>query len=425
MTSGLVKVLIGAIVLVSLQIPLASASQDPFPGVAHGSEIPGSRITSDPGLSQSAWEATATYQAFSCPEGSGRGIGIDISSRQWFAYCVKQWQPQQTIDAWASYRKSVEDAKAIALAESQAWNAANPGKQKCVQWGPLRDPTGGESSGGVCANPVEPGPGATVPTQDAPTVNASSETSTASVLPSTNPTPNAVSNSNLFVEDTTYRGSGYPFTRIYRGQLSTLDCPIGYQGANGLIAAIGIGTFTECWPENAWTAHRIGGEIWESFRASGGTYDVMTEVRRRENVEALKRESKRVAQIAADQTPGVQRCSRWNGYGESGTECAYAFKTPTAISSSNGETTTTLIDSRTAVVVPDSPTVRSETETTSIATNLVNETATVTLIEIEGAVTETSSVRVVTTSSDPILPEEEYVQTSWLFSRPELVLRPV
>jgi hypothetical protein len=43
---------------------------------------------------------------------------------------------------------------AEALAKSQAWNTENPGKQKCFEWGPLTNPSGGTESGGVCANPV-------------------------------------------------------------------------------------------------------------------------------------------------------------------------------------------------------------------------------------------------------------------------------
>jgi galactokinase len=43
---------------------------------------------------------------------------------------------------------------ADALAKSQAWNTANPGKQRCFQWGPLTSPNGGTESGGVCANPI-------------------------------------------------------------------------------------------------------------------------------------------------------------------------------------------------------------------------------------------------------------------------------
>lgn len=410
--------------------PAALAEEDPFPGVAVGSEIPGTRITSDPGVSQSDWEATSTYQGFSCPSGSGRGIGIDIGAKQWFAYCVKQWQPQATVDAWAEYRTQLEDAKAAAEAESRAWNAANPGKQKCVQWGPLKDPNGGESSGGVCANPVEPGPGTTVPTEDATPVTVD-ESNTSEPSPTPISTPEPTSNSSQFTEDTSYQGSGYPFTKIYRGQLSTQDCPIGYHGANGLIAAIGIGTFTECWPENAWAAYRLGGEFWESFKSSGGTYDILSEVRRRENVETIKREASRVAQSAADQTPGIQRCSRWTGYGETGLECAYSFISPTETRtvSETGTTTTplpsnelqtSLVSEVETSVVDSTQSALTEVETPSVVViplaqdSDTNEESTTVTNEMETQ-----------GDSNPLSNTEEPTQLFWVFSRPGLERRPL
>lgn len=105
-----------------------------------------------------------------------------------------------------------------------------------------------------------------------------------------------------------------------------------------MIVAIGTGTFTECWPENAWVAYRLGGNIWEQFKSSGGTYDAKAEETRRNKVGELKALAKSVAQKAADETPGIQRCSTWTGYGETGQECAYTFVSPTG-SSTSGSTT--------------------------------------------------------------------------------------
>jgi hypothetical protein len=48
------------------------------------------------------------------------------------------------------------------------------------------------------------------------------------------------------------------------------------------------------------------------------------------NIAALKAQAKAIAQTAADTTPGIQRCSKWSGYGENGQECAYTFVAPTA-----------------------------------------------------------------------------------------------
>jgi hypothetical protein len=158
------RIIGGVVIALALfGIAPASAEDDPFPGVAYQAEIPGTRITSSPGVTQSQWEASGTYQSWlttHCPAGSGMGVGTDLnfttdrSDDTWYAYCLKTWQPQSTIDAWATYRASVDAAQAAALVQSQEWNAANPGKQKCFQWGPFTDPNGGTSSGGVCANPV-------------------------------------------------------------------------------------------------------------------------------------------------------------------------------------------------------------------------------------------------------------------------------
>jgi hypothetical protein len=176
-----------AIVATAFSLVPAFAETDPFPGVATGSEIPGTRISSAPGLTQSQWEATDTYKAFSCPVGAGNGIGVDLnftttnSDDTQFAYCVKTWQAQSVVDARAAYNQQVSDAQAVALSQSTAWNAAHPGEQKCFQWGPFTDPNGGTSSGGVCANPVA-----------APT-SSSSESETSTPLVSPTPTPSETS----------------------------------------------------------------------------------------------------------------------------------------------------------------------------------------------------------------------------------------
>ena len=147
-------------VLLTLFMPIANADTDPFPGVANSAEIPGTRISSSAGMTQSQWEATSTYQAFTCPSGAGRGIGVDLnfttdrSDDVQYAYCVKTWRSSETINAETKYRIDIETAQASALALSLAWNTANPGQQKCFQWGPITSPSGGTSSGGVCANPV-------------------------------------------------------------------------------------------------------------------------------------------------------------------------------------------------------------------------------------------------------------------------------
>lgn len=100
------KVRLASLITLALVLtgaPTAIADTDPFPGVAYQAEIPGTRITSSPGVTQAEWEASATYQSWlttHCPAGSGMGMGVDLAfttSRTddtWYAYCTKTWQPQ-------------------------------------------------------------------------------------------------------------------------------------------------------------------------------------------------------------------------------------------------------------------------------------------------------------------------------------------
>jgi hypothetical protein len=135
----------------------ANAETDPFPGVEHMGEIPGTRISSPAWSQQAQWESTATYQnylAVGCPEGSGRAIAVDVAVMVWSNYCVKTWRSQAVIRAWEKYYSDEAEGRANAYEQSLAWNTANPGKQKCFSYGPLTSPDGGTTSGGVCANAV-------------------------------------------------------------------------------------------------------------------------------------------------------------------------------------------------------------------------------------------------------------------------------
>ena len=247
------------------------------------------------------------------------------------------------------FQRAINEAQRIAEEESRAWNEANPGRQKCVQWGPIRHPNGvGESSGGVCANPV---PAGTAPSGsqsvEAPSVgegDVSSPASSASdsVAPESEPATDSSSVSASApaagldpdpspTGGVSYRGNGYPFTVMLLGQVGITGCPVGFQAANGLISDVRARqTYTECWPERAWTAYRLGGDAWDLFKATGGTYDPSVEVERRSKVELLKAKAKAVAEAAASETPGIERCSSWSGFGESGRECAYAFVAPSS-----------------------------------------------------------------------------------------------
>jgi hypothetical protein len=135
----------------------AHAETDPFPGVEHMGEIPGTRVSSPAWSQQAEWEATSTYQGYlaqGCPEGSGRAIAVDVAVMVWSNYCVKTWRSQAVIRAWEKYYSDEAQGRATAYEQSLAWNRANPGKQKCFSYGPLTSPDGGTTSGGVCANPV-------------------------------------------------------------------------------------------------------------------------------------------------------------------------------------------------------------------------------------------------------------------------------
>ena len=345
--------------------PLATADEDPFPGLADGAEV-SQRQTINPSTGNPA-DGSAPIE---CPSGSGRSQVANATTREQYLVCVKNWRPTSSVNADREFSEKQEAARAAAQAESQAWNAANPGKQKCVQWGPIVHANGvSTASGGVCANPVEPGASTTVATQEAPSVQAPTSTGTSSGGSSTSSDTSTVTNSTsqtsptsvVPTEDFSKWGSGTPYTRVLKGQLSTSDCPSGFQAANGVIAAIGVGTFTECWPENAWSAYRLGGTVWEQFKNSGGTYDAKAEIDRRSRVTELRALAKSVAKTAADQTPGIQRCSRWTGYGESGQECAYTFVKPDPSVSSPSSTPAGGSETKTATTSTGS----SETSTTT------------------------------------------------------------
>ncbi len=377
------------------------AEEDPFPGVSSGAEIPGTRISSAPGLSQSAWEATDEYKSRpSCLAGSGNAIEVNATTKVYSIYCVKTWRPTVDINADTNYRAAQDAAIAAATAESQAWNAANPGKQKCIQWGPIVHANGvSTASGGVCANVVAPGPSTTVQSQDAPTVEGPTTVPTTTPTPQPTPTTAAPdANPELANE-----GNGKPFTRVLPGQLSTSQCPVGYQAANGIIVAIGKGTYTECWPTNAWQAWQLGGSTWEQFKSSGGSFNVQAVIDLNNAVAALKSEAKRVAQTAADSTPGIQRCSKWSGYGQSGQECAYTFVAPIpgaitpGTSGSDTQTATTPQTSDTSTVLTrpsDTSTVTVQSSDTQTVLSTPSESSTV-------LSTRTSETSTATTTIDP------------------------
>jgi hypothetical protein len=139
------------------------AGADPYPNIPTGGEIPGTLIES---TDETSWPqfASNTFSAqWRCPLILGpngdpyaaENNGFDSVSGKWFRVCVKNpWREPIPQSVSRNYEAEKSAAIAEALSNSQAWNAANPGKQKCFQWGPLTSPSGGTESGGVCANPI-------------------------------------------------------------------------------------------------------------------------------------------------------------------------------------------------------------------------------------------------------------------------------
>jgi hypothetical protein len=366
------RLLTAALVLASIFLPnLASAEVDPFPGIAKGEAIPNLSVSSNPGESSADFDARVSG-TFSCPVGSASALSVNVSTHVITYYCVKTWESAEVIQAWQNYRNALAAAQAAAEAESRAWNAANPGRQKCVQWGPITSPDGGQSSGGVCANPFPAGSApsgsssvSTSPVSESDLDSSSSggitSSSSVAVLP-LDPTPG----------DSVYRGSGYPYTQVVDGQVGVTGCPVGFQAANGLIVDVGTHrVYTECWPERAWIAYRLGGEAWDLYKASGGSYDPSVEIDRRNKVLLIRARAKAIAEAAALLTPGVERCSAWSGFGESGRECAYAFIVPSGQSVSSSAT---ISNSTSSTISSETSTSSSTSSPSSISVGLASST---------------------------------------------------
>ena len=193
----------------------AHAETDPFPGVEHMGEIPGTRISSPAWSKQADWEATDTYQSYldqGCPEGSGRAIAVDVAVMVWSNYCVKTWRSQAVIKAWEKYYSDEAEGRTLAYEQSLAWNRANPGKQKCFSYGPLTSPDGGTTSGGVCANPVTAEEAATSGElgEESGTESDSRDESNASESDSTSSSDTATANTDLTAAEIVNSEDSFP-----------------------------------------------------------------------------------------------------------------------------------------------------------------------------------------------------------------------
>ena len=155
-------------VATALSLVPALADTDPFPGVALGGEIGARQF-----VSPSTGMPLDGSAVISCGSGAGLGAVADGIVGN-YVVCTKTWRPTADVDADLNFRSAQDSAVAAATLESQAWNAAHPGEQKCVQWGPIVHANGvSTASGGVCANPVPIPAGG----------SSSSESSTSSITP--------------------------------------------------------------------------------------------------------------------------------------------------------------------------------------------------------------------------------------------------
>ena len=140
-----------------------TGATDPYPDIPTGGEVPGTRIwsTSETSWPQfynntnsANWRCPAIYGPNGDPY-AGESNGLDSGTGKWFRVCVKNpWREPIPKSVVSDYENRKSIAIAEALAKSEAWNAENPGKQKCFEWGPITNPSGGTESGGVCANPT-------------------------------------------------------------------------------------------------------------------------------------------------------------------------------------------------------------------------------------------------------------------------------
>lgn len=331
---------------------------NPFPGVAYGAEIPGYTVTvpcagSDCGI--------GIVPVVNCPPWSAADGADGYTSGFAKRFCRNSWTPPTSAADDEDFRNRQQLAIAAATIESQAYNAAHPGEQKCVTWGPVVHANGiSTASGGVCANPVGLTPaGTTVQVAPSQSRGGSSDSTpaiesvTASTLgeSQTVVTPPVTSNINL-----TQFGIGKPFTRVVSGRVSAGSCPSGFQAAVNNLDGIQSQGASECWPADAWAAYSLGGTTWADFKNSNiSSADKQAAV---QNVELNR--VKAIALIRAQQDAnsniGKTMCVQWATGNLSGQECAYIpIQNPNLLPASRGESSTSVSspssDSSSAVVV--------------------------------------------------------------------------
>ena len=276
---------------------------NPFPGVAFGGEVPGYTVS------------------VSCSPGGDCGIGIVpvINCPTWSAadgqdgyvsgvakrFCRASWLPPTTSADEQDFTDRQSLAIAAATLESQKWNAAHPGQQKCVQWGPVVHRNGvGTASGGVCANPF---------------LTESGE-STSGGNSKTEKIPETSQEKSI---DLSNYGIGKPFTKVISGKHTVDECPAGYRAAVNDIAGISSGA-TECWPGDAFDAWNRGGKLWASFKSVNTTSQIVEEQKSTTATNRLRAIALVQAQQDATAQVGTVSCVKWDYNGtSSGQECAF------------------------------------------------------------------------------------------------------
>lgn len=349
--------------LTNITAPAAYAWDDqptnPFPGVAYGAEIPGYTVTvpcagTDCGI--------GIVPVVNCPPWSAADGADGYTSGFAKRFCRNSWTPPTSAADDDDFRNRQQLAVAAATLESQAYNAAHPGEQKCVTWGPVVHANGiSTASGGVCANPVGLTPAGTT-VQVAPSQVGGGSSGTAPAIESVtvaNSSPSesrTVSTPAVPSVDLTQFGIGKPFTRVISGRNGISGCPSGFQAAvNNLDGILSQGA-TECWPSDAWAAYSLGGTTWANFKNSN-----ISDSDKQSTVQSVElNRVKAIALIRAQQDAnlniGKTMCVQWSLGAQNGQECAYIpNQNPNLMPGSRTETGTvqavTGSDSTTAVTV--------------------------------------------------------------------------
>ena len=311
---------------------------NPFPGVAYGAEIPGLSktitCTDTPQIPDDCVRAGGGQ--VSCPAWTANDItpslrpdGSWASLKSW---CRNSWTPPTSAADDEDFRNRQTLAVAAATLQSQEYNAAHPGEQKCVTWGPIVHANGiSTASGGVCANPVGLTPaGTTVQVAPSP-VNAGSSGSTPAIESVTVSSSTPSSGESRTVNsapaapsvDLTQFGIGKPFTRVVSGRVNASGCPAGFQAAVNNLDGIQSQGASECWPADAWAAYSVGGTTWSNFKNANISSADQQAVVQSVELNRVKAIALNRAQQDANLNIGKTMCVQWAAGAQTGQECAY------------------------------------------------------------------------------------------------------